>query len=777
MTHGHFSDDDLEFVITRPQTPRLWQNFAWNDCYLAGMDQTGRGTALYHEPGSERRTDLISRRELFVVDEQGAWNVGILPLGVEPDTYRCRVGLHYNIIEQSLRGIRASWRIFVPPDIPGELWTVTLANTSGRPREIRIHPGVHFMLDSFPLTCPPHGLSIDVRYDAGTRSLWATNKSYQRPDDNCRAFFATSGPVHAYDGVGSEVYGVWARDPLFLANGCSNSEGGDFSAKIGYFDQRVTLAPGQSVEWHYLLARRSDDRHAAEWTRDYFASGRVEQAFRERRERNASALGLNRLETSSRHVNRVANIWNQQQTALGARWTRIYFIGFRDILQDAQALMMNDAERGRASLINALAHQYACGRAIRGWAPFTPIHTSDCHVWITFTLVEYLKETGDFALLERKVPWFDGGEATVREHWIASLEYPWRERGERGLCKIFDCDWNDSLTIGEKGRGESVWLTQAVIYAMKESIPVLERAGLHAQAAIYRERIPVLADAVNACWDGRWYVRAYNDEGEAVGSASNPRCGEIYINSQTWAALSGVADEERLSIIDAAMDEKLFTANGYKTCHPGFTRATPGMGRIGGANPGVYENGSAYCHSNAFKIVADIRRGHHDRAWDLAKRLFTDPEFNPHCADSGAEPYAFTNQFTGPLSVRPGRSLSGWITGTASWMQMILLKHVPGVHPEFDGLRVEPALPVELGRVRLRRVFRGAVYHFDIAIDPALDAGHGVVLELNGRPLAGAVVPVMPAESENHVTVRYSDKAEGRRPFSPAPSSHGTGAA
>ncbi|MEA2068449.1 MAG: hypothetical protein U9P12_04545 [Verrucomicrobiota bacterium] len=754
---GHFDDQKNEYVITDPQTPKPWRNFSWNQSYLMALDQTGQGDGQYHNPSEECRAVLLDARKIYIQDGSDAWNLGYAPICADYDSFRCRVGLHYSVIEQSRAGLDVSCRFFVPQEDPVELWTLTVKNSGTERKTVNLFPGVHFRLDSFPLTVLPHEVLIDANYDESLNAIIARNKSYERPVENYAAFFATDAKVDGFDTLHTAVFNhcMGDRDPAFLQSGCSSIGGGDMGRTIGYFQHTLALEPGEEKTINFVVGHGFDSP-VATFTDKFFAAGAIDREFEKKQAATREELGRVALQSTEPHLNRIANSWCKQQTLLGARWARLYSLGVRDILQDAQGVMVLNPAFGKARLTDALRHQNRDGSALRSWDPVVPVKPSDCHMWITLTLTEYIKETGDFQYLETDVPYYDGGSGSVQEHWLRSLEFMATHRGIHGLCLIFDCDWNDSMTIGSQGRGESVWTTEAAVYAMKESLPLMQRIGLEEKAAQVQQWIGELAEACNTeGWDGAWYRRAYTDDGGVVGSASNPELGELFLNAQTWAVLAGIADDEKLASLDAAVEQKLLCEYGYKVSHPGFKAPDPRMRRIASMNPGIYENASVYCHAATFKIVAEYILGRYDKAWAITKSLFTDPEFNPGAVNCGMEPYTFTNQFVGPSGAFPGSSHVGWITGTGSWVNQVLSKYLPGVHPDYDGLKVVPSLPTELGEIKFSRSFRNAVYEFDIALDESLAKG-AMTLILNGSSVASDLIPTQRSGTRNIVVVRYN---------------------
>ncbi|NIN70154.1 MAG: hypothetical protein GTO63_36855, partial [Anaerolineae bacterium] len=264
MPYGHFSADGREYIITEPRTPRLWHNYSWNNSFLMQMDHCGNGMCQYHDGNSEHRSKLIDHRVIYIQDGAGTFCAGYMPLCIEPAQFRTRVGLGYTVIDQSVRGLYTSWRLFVPEDLPVEIWTLTLRNSGDRQR-IRIFPGVHFALNTFSIPVLPHEMLIDAVFDPSTNAIWAQNKSPHRPDNTYAAFFSSSLKVRGFDVAWHAVHNLWDNDK-FLRDGCSNNTGGDLGPTVGYMEHELELEAGQEVTWHYLVGLRENDVDAAELT-------------------------------------------------------------------------------------------------------------------------------------------------------------------------------------------------------------------------------------------------------------------------------------------------------------------------------------------------------------------------------------------------------------------------------------------------------------------------------------------------------------------------------
>jgi cellobiose phosphorylase len=248
-------------------------------------------------------------------------------------------------------------------------------------------------------------------------------------------------------------------------------------------------------------------------------------------------------------------------------------------------------------------------------------------------------------------------------------------------------------------------------------------------AAEMRKRKDRIAAAIETHgWDGDWYLAGYNDLGEPVGSHRN-REGKVYLNPQTWAVMTGLATGERRAKCLRAIDELLESEHGSLTLTPAYTKEQPNVGRLSVLLPGMYENGTPYCHGTAFKIVADCCAGRGDEAWRSYQKVMPDNAQHPSVV-SGCEPYAFTNQYLGPDNGRAGASISGWITGCAGWMFRAVIEYFAGIKPGYHGFTIEPCLPSAWPTLTVTRRLRGRLYRVRITRGDA-----GYVCELNGKVL------------------------------------------
>jgi cellobiose phosphorylase len=362
-------------------------------------------------------------------------------------------------------------------------------------------------------------------------------------------------------------------------------------------------------------------------------------------------------------------------------------------------------------------------------------------VWIAPVVDAYLKESGDKSILEHVVPYFDHGGGTVWEHTLQGLRHSSEDLGPHGLVRCRFGDWNDSLTgVDLEGKGESVWTTIGIVYSLKVAADIAAQVvGEEPLAAELGQRAAILTRAVRQHgWDGKWFLRAINDLGERIGSDKDSEA-RIWLLPQVWAVLAGIVEGEDADRLFAEIETHLATPYGFKTFDPPYTAVRKHVGRVTAMFPGMWENGTPYCHASGFKVLADCAAGRGDAALDTWMKVMPDNDGNPS-THSGCEPYSFTNQYIGPDNPRAGETQFSWMTGAGGWFFRAMTEGILGVRADFEGLRIDPAMPSAWRECELTREFRGARYHILLRNPHGIQRGE-VGIEVDGEPVQGNLVP------------------------------------
>ena len=735
--YGYFNQDGSEFIVTNPKTPRAFDNFLWNDVMFSSVLQTGLGFIDYQIGNTEaiqlltgvgRTCDLevfgrdgLMSRLIYIRDNETGdfWNINWEPVKKTYQYFRCRHGLGYSIIESARDDIHATFRIFIPKGKdPVELWTLKLDNKSGRKRDLSVFIYNQFMF-SYKWGFNSYGdmLFRTSHFNYEQNAMIATKRPHIAPHNYLTAFLVPDKEVVSFDGSRDFFVGQYnsLSEPEAVVNGkCTNTQGAS-DATIGAIQIDLSLEVGKNEEVNLILGVTDKEENISLFKKKYLEE--MDDWFDKLQSDNQNFKDRNKITTPDEHLNRMINIWAKQETSYGAQWCRWGWMGFRDIVQHGFGVSSFNPERTRSILTEAFMHQYSDGRAMRGWNPVDEKPYSDSALWLVFTLVSYLKETGDKKFLDQVIEYFDHDNDTVLVHIEKALSFLETNKGSHSLCLIKFGDWNDSLTgIGKEGRGESVWLSMAYAEALRQMIEVYDFLDKNEKIIEFKERYQKIKKAVNAsAWDGKWYVRCFDDAGRPVGSDENEQ-GKIFLNAQSWALISGIADKERTSQLLNSVDERLKTEIGYMLLAPTFFDFDPGIGRISSLAPGICENGTVYTHVNIWMVLGLLRAGKVDDAYKAFKRMSPgylsieqdDPKKN-------MPPFVYANGYFGPDHRNNKFQMEyTWITGSVAWVYNVIVIEMLGVKPFFDGIQIDPKLPSSWDKVQIDRVFNGKKFEIRI---------------------------------------------------------------
>jgi cellobiose phosphorylase len=756
--YGEFSPDGREFIITRMDTPRPWVNYAWSDHLLVDIDQRGEGSNMYRNDAGDRSI-AINNRFVYLKDYESGkfWTVGWGKIKHKKVHYYCRHGLGYSVIACEYLDWLCEWTISALADSV-EVWQVNVTNKSDRDRKISLFIGVTFELGGWTPYGSLQNYSEGKYYDE-KKIIYAGNHSQGRPGVRNNAFFAVSQtPDHTECSLEKFLGGCYGEfsTPLSVLDGKLNDNAAMNEDLAGIYQYDITCAAQQSQSFYAANAPCFTLEDASKLAKNASPDGMKE----------ALTVAEDRIKDFKRQDfqlpdpdwSRFFNVWGKQQLMLLKDYARVFLIGFRDTLQDAVAIAAYSPEKAADSILKTLAFQYSDGSALRGWCPIDTHPYGDSGVWLPMAVAEYLRETADYDFLNKEQTYYDQGSGTVWEHLCKALEWFEKNTGEHSLPKLYFGDWNDSLNIGQKGRGESVWLAMALVVALDDAAAIAKHANYKNEEALFSKHAEKMRAVIEECaWDDQWYLRGFSDEGNPVGSKSSP-AGNIFSEPQSWAVMAQLAPD-RLEKASRAVDENLRTPNGLVVCKPSFKEYMPEYGRISAIQPGWGENGSCYCHVTAFQAVADCMRRDGEAALESLNSILP---FNPASSveTSRLEPYAFSNMFRGPDNLRAGETFKGWTSGTVPWAMRCMTHYLCGIRPDFNALIIDPVLPASWPSVSMNRKFRNAELKIEINNPLALEASTAKsVIKLNGQVFSGNRIPVsMLTNGVHQITVELLAK-------------------
>ncbi len=741
-TFGHFSENGKVFDITTPRPPRPWNNYLWNREYVALCSQLAQGESFSQDPMG-RRIPLVSVRMCFIYDpaNESCWSANGLP---DPDAntgFRCRHRMGDSLIESTRNGIESSLRIFVPEAGRQEVWTLTLKNPGESDRSLSVMPMVDTLMDG-PEKPQAYFMSSGYFLKELETAVVQRRVDFEGADPFAYNYLLSNLPVDGYDTAQSPLFGTgtWQRPDAVFQGKLTHSDA-EMEKPLLALSIPVLVPAGQSVTLQIVTGTALSQDEIAEVKSQYADDLSVEQAHGKMSDSIRKLLKGPVFKTPIPELDDFATCWLPRQISLGARWARVRHNGYRDLIQDIGAMVFWNPGDAFIHLKRTLAFQHADGHAPRTWldGKIQDKDFSDNHVWIAYTVHNLIMETGDLSLLDVEIPFNDGSSASLYEHVKRAVDYLWEDRAQYGLCKIRSGDWNDCMNLtGPQGKGVSIWLSQAWVLANQQFAELAQVSGKGADADLAVERGEEMIRNLNEHgWDGRYYLRAFTDEGAPIGSHKNTE-GTLYLNTQTWAVLSGSASPERRLAVLEESERELESDIGILSVKKAYSRFDPTVGNMSHKKPGVQENGGVYLHTCTFKLIADCML---KRAEAVEKLLLNLLPFAKHPKfPRDGEPYVFCNGYYAiEGSSRYGKSGQSWGTGTAGWFHTALLNHVYGLKPEWAGLRVDPCLPPSWKECAVTRSFRGTVY--DVSY---LRQGPGTAcrVEADGKELPDGLLPL-----------------------------------
>ena len=554
------------------------------------------------------------------------------------------------------------------------------------------------------------------------------------------------------------AYGGFHNPKVVIRGACTNSAG--FSDNIcGAIQSRITLAPKATTEILVLLGIGRAEVAGRETVTLYSTPDRVDAALVKLKAHWHGLLNSIQVQTPDAEFDHMVNTWGAYNALMTFEWSRscslVYTgdhrdgFGFRDTVQDCLGVtaMLPQAVRDRLWLM--LSGQDSTGGAqpeIRPWlhkpgqmpaTPATHYRSDDC-LWFFNTIPAYVAETGDNGFYHETIPYADRGAATVLGHLRRAIEFNLERSGANGLPCGLAADWNDCLKLGYKG--ESVFVAFQLRLALKTYSEICAGNQLPAEQSWADAQLAALDRKIaKVCWDGAWFIWAIAEDGTVFGTQKYPE-GQVYLNTQAWAILSGAAAPAQATQALATVRQRLACEWGVAMCAPPFDKTPVEVMRAVLMNPGNKENAGIFSHTQSWAVLAEVLAGDGDTAWQYY-RSFLPAAQNDRAEIREIEPYVHCQSTHSQFSEKTGHSRVPWLSGTASWAHFTATNYLLGIRPETGGLRIDPCVPRHWPGFTATRKFRGLTLHLEVK-NPA-GKNRGVTrLELDGQVLPENFVPV-----------------------------------
>ena len=813
-TFGHFDDANREYVITDPKTPWPWINYLGNEDFFSLISNTAGGYTFCKDAKFRRITryrynnvPMDSGGRYFYINDGGTvWSPGWKPCKTPLDFYECRHGMSYTRITGAKNGVEASMLFFVPLRTWAEIQKVTLRNTTDQTRRFKLYSFAEWCLWNAATDMENFQRNFSTGEVEVDGSVIYHKTEYKERRDHY-AFYSVNAPVDGFDTDRETFIGLYNDfgDPQQVVAGTSAGSIAHGWSPIASHCIEVELEPGESRDYIFLLGyveNPQDEKFVTDNSGNlvfdvpglkhsgsspiinkakahdlitaFDTSAKVDAAFAELKAYWDNLLDIYTVKSPEEKLDRMVNIWNQYQCMVTFNMSRSasFFesgigrgMGFRDSNQDLVGFVHQIPERARERIIDIASTQFPDGGCYHQYQPLTKRGNNDIGggfnddpMWLIFGTVAYIKETGDFGILDEPVP-FDnrpGSEVSLMEHLRISFDHVVNNLGPHMLPLIGRADWNDCLNLNcfswdpnesfqttenktEGSKAESLMIAGLFVVCGRDYVELCRHLGHSAEGARAEGLVNDMVEAVKKHgWDGDWYLRAYDYFGRKVGSHENEE-GQIFIESQGWCSMAGIGLEE--GMVQRALDsvkERLDCRHGIVLNNPAFTRYFVEYGEISSYPAGYKENAGIFCHNNPWVMIGETVIGRGDRAWEYYKKIC--PSYIEDCALHKVEPYVYSQMVAGKDAARPGEAKNSWLTGTAAWNWYAVTQYILGIKPGYEGLEIDPCICSQWKEYTVRRRFRGAIYEITVTNPEGVCKGIKKIT-LDGVPVKGNMIP------------------------------------
>lgn len=787
-----FHDRERKIVISRHDLSTPWINYLSNGRMHAFVSQAGGGMCWWRTTQNYRMTRYrfynlpIDSPGFYVyirMQDGTVWSPTFRPCDTKPDKWEAVHSTGYTEFIAEKDGLKVTLTLFMAMDSDTLIWDLKLVNLKGETVECDVFAYVEFSQLAFENEVKLGYYlkwNVDNKYDEELNSIMYLYTSWMQVDtEKAPVVYFSSGEKCDSFCCNRDLFCGNYRDernPIEVEKGKlsnTNMAGGE---PCGALHNHVVLGAKEEKQMNYFLGLTpgalKDYEGARKATADTLnklkAKGGTAAQFQKNLDWWKEHLSVYQCEIPDEDAKRQVNTWNPMQSVVTARFSRsisssasgIRGIGFRDSAQDMLAQAYRKPEWAKGMLFYLATQQHEDGHAVHACWPEDnklpqELTRSDDHIWLVYLAYAIAAETGDLEFLNTELPFL--GEdlktpvapAALWEHLMRGVEFTENHLGEHGLPLILFSDWNDHMgPFGRKGKGETVFVSQQHIYALKQLSELAGLRGEQENAERFANLIKKQEDALEMyCWDGEWYLRGLDDDANPIGSQQSDYA-KIWVNTQSWMIISGTGEKEKNMQAMDSVKKHMDTGMGLLINTPGLP-----ADKANNLPAGYSENGGIFCQANCWAIMAEALLGRGDAAWKYYKQLIPNEVIKRIGVDAyRGEAYAYSSTMLGPDNENFGQACVSQVTGTAAWMDVAVTQYILGVRPTMKGLVIEPSIPSDWKEYSVSRIYRGCKIHIHIKNPNKLQ--HGVMsMQVDGKTIEGNLITPEMTDGKEHLDV------------------------
>ena len=802
MQYGYFDDKEREYVITCPDTPAPWVNYLGSPEYGAIISNNAGGYSFAKSGANGRILRYVFNqfdepgRYIYIRDNlsKDYWSASWQPVGKNLTRYKseCRHGMAYTKMRALYAGISSEVLYYVPLDAAHEVWAVAVRNDSDVVRELTVtgyaeftnNPNyeqdqVNLQYSQFITRTEFENDHILQLIHGNLDAVSADGKEVDNKDVGYRLFGLAGQRVSGYCGNKENFLGRYHGygDPQGVTTGKLDGSMNYNENACGALSAVLVLNPGETAHLAFIVGAKNREESRALMARYADPAAVCPEELAALKAHWHTKLENFQIHTPSAEMNSMINTWNAYNCFMTFTWSRAASLvycglrngyGYRDTVQDIQGVIHLAPEQAAEKIRFMLSAQVDNGGGLP-LVKFTlnpghedtpddpsyvqetghPAYRADDALWLFPTVYKYLAETGNLAFLDEVIPYANKGAATVYEHLQRAIDFSLEHLGPHGMPAGLYADWNDCLRLGAEG--ESSFVAFQLVLALRIQKQLAEEKGDAAAAEKLAKQLADFSALVEKlCWNEDRYIRGFTEKGEVIGRRTDPEA-NLWLNPQSWAVISGLADSEKAETILHTVHEGLNTEYGVMLMQPPYHAHAFDGALAGIYNAGVKENAGIFSQSQGWIFLAEALCGHGNRAFSYYKAN-SPAEQNDRAEIRKLEPYCY-GQFTeGKDSPHFGRSHVHWLTGTASTMMVGAVEGILGVRPDLHGLRLSPSIPAAWDGFTMEKSFRGKKLHITVQ-NPAHKESGFTSLMLNGAAMPDNYIPADKLAAENEIVL------------------------
>jgi N,N'-diacetylchitobiose phosphorylase len=796
MQYGYFDDERKEYVITNPATPRSWSNYLGSVEYGAIITNNAGGYSFYQSGGLGRFTRM--RFNSIPLDQPGRyiylrdrdttdyWSASWQPVGKHLEKYQteCRHGSAYTIITSEYEKVKTETTYFVPLGQTFEVWKIKITNNDTKKRRLSVFSFVEYannwnaLQDILNLQYSQYISRmkvVDGIIDHGINIHIPVIPGNPISETEARHTFMTlvGGEMKGFETDLESFLGRYRTyaNPLVVEKGkCTNFEAAGDNV-CGSIQSDIEIDPGESTDLIVLMGIGEAETEGKKTVKDFGNTVVLDKELQKLKEFWHNRISAFKIKTPDSELDSMLNMWGPYNCLMTFAWSRaaslVYTaserdgLGYRDSVQDLLGVLPNITEEARKRLELMITGQVSTGGAMpvvhktdhkpgKEKPPTEEEYRSDDCLWLFNAIPEYVKETGDITFYNKVLPYSDKGEDTVFGHMRRAIQFNLDRSGNHSLPCGLLADWNDCLRFGYDG--ETVFVALQLRFALKVYIEIADMLKKPHELAWAKPVLVSLDENLQKhAWDGEWFMRGYRADGLKFGSKENHE-GQIYLNPQAWAVISGAADKNQSELVMKKVNELLASEYGIALCSPPYTYEVDNeIVRSALYNPGMKENGAIFTHTQGWAVIAEAMLGHGDLAYKYW-RAYMPSAYNTKAEIRQIEPYVYNQSTHGKESPRFGNSRLPWLSGSATWSFYAATQYILGIRPDYDGLVIDPCIPSSWDGYSVIRIFRGK--KLEIKVENPRHVQKGVKqIEINGKIINGNKIDTAFFEGHNFIKV------------------------